>query len=360
MRAPTQQGFILAVVLWSIAALTLITGGIMARVNLTLEQAYRLRDLAQQERDLLATEQTLLFLLSSRPRNAAGVVLAPGNRGASPLARDQGPGPTLRLDGSLYAGVGTAGFTLQDLGAAFSLMEPERDTWHRFTALLGVEPSRADRWRDQILDYQDRDDIAGLHGAEADTYRRLGLPPPPNRFMVSPHELRNLPFALEYPELTERLIRLATTTAGNAANLNTSPAEVLRLRHKLSAGDCIQLIQTRQTYLIPSPERAAELGILFQHETFGSVWRAGTAVRIMLGRPDGRQKRWIAVHFTPDADGRPWDIEYNHPVDFHYRQQEPDTDDAFRPSGFRSDATPAATDWTSYQAFFPEQLPVDG
>lgn len=360
-----QSGFVLAVVLWSIAALTLITGGIIARINATLEQAYQLREFAEAEQHLMATEQTLLYTLSAKHWNEAGVDLTPNPGGGrvetDPFAAAEGPtnGPTLRFDGTIYQGIGDITFAIQDAGATFSIMEPQRGDWLRLLAMLGVDAPTADPWLDQLSDYQDKDTLARLNGAEAETYRQLGLPDPPNRFMVTPHELRNLPIAQAYPGVTEQLIALATSGAGNRVNLNTAPPEILELQQGLAASDARRVTGNRRDHRIHSlNEASAVYGVLFPDSLMSTVWQPTGNVRIMLGNAESRHKRWIAVKFTPNQNGRPWVVEYNHPVAIQPGNQESDQQDAFSPR-FQTEAAPPATSWPPYSAFFPQQLSAD-
>lgn len=363
MRQNRQQGFVLAVVLWSIAALTMITAGIIARINATLEQSYRMRELAQLEQDMFATEQTLIYLISALPLNAAGLSLDPGSEQApeDPFAavREGDQGPTLRFDNSEYPGIGKVRFTLQDPGAMFSLLTPKQEAWSRLMSLMEVERSLADRWLDQINDYQDQDSLTRLNGAEAERYRDLGLPDPPNRFMISVQELRNLPVAHEHPQMTERLIRLSSITGGGSANLNTSPAEVLRLFHQLSLAEASRVVVERRGVVLNSlAEASSRFGVLFRGGPFGSAWSPGNSVRLALADAEGRQRRWITVTFTPNRDGQPWLVESNHPVDLNHRQQEPHTAYASSPDNQTEAASPAIR-WAPYQTFFPARLPLE-
>lgn len=365
-QAPVRQsGFVLAVVLWSIAALTLITGGIVARINNTLEQAYAMRELASLDQQMMATEQTLLYVLSARPHNEAGADLAAGmveTDSSNPFGErptETLRGPTLRFDGTWYRGIGDSGFGLQDAGATLSLLEPRRETWLRAMEVLGVPASDADRWLDQLLDYQDRDELSRLNGAEQEYYEEQGLAPPSNRFPVTPHELRNLPIAQRYPDVTEDLIRASTSGSGTMSNLNTSPPLMLELIHYLTASNAEQVARNRSSAIIPSLSSASSrFGVLFQGGQFETLWQPSGNVRIMLGDAQGRHKRWIEVKFTATANGAPWIIEYSHPVNLNQRTQEQDTTDAFSPNT-TTEAAPHASAWSYYSAFFPEQLPME-
>lgn len=361
-----QQGFVLAVVLWSMAALALITGGIVARINNTLEQAYSMRELSRLDQELMATEQTLLYLLSARPHDVAGADL---DAATTTTGADNNPfggepeqvstGPVLRFDGSWYSGVGQSGFSIQDAGATISLLEPQRTTWLPAMELLGVEAADADRWFDQLMDYQDQDQLARLNGAEREEYEELGLTPPPGRFLVSPHELRNLPIARRYPEVTESLIFATTTGTGSMVNINTSPPLMLQLVHGVAKADAENITRERSAGTIRSlMEASSRFGVLFQGGGFETLWQPSGNVRIMLGDSQGRHKRWIEVKFTATANGSPWVIEYSHPVNLRHRKQEPDTTDAFSPNT-TTEAAPHASDWPYYSAFFPDQLPLE-
>lgn len=361
-----QRGFVLAVVLWSVAALTLITGSIIAMINNTLNQAYAMRDLARLDQDIMATEQTLLYLLSARPHNESGADLAWDQHDPesqrdpfAPRTQHSLEGPTLRFDSTRYQGIGRAAFSLQDAGATLSLREPERGDWLRVMQLLGVEGSRADQWYDQLMDYQDLDSFSRLNGAEQDEYRELGLPPPADRLLITPHELRNLPLAREYPDVTEALILASTPGTGTMANLNTSPALLLRLVHWLGEADAQRLVEERALAVTRSlGDASMRYGLLFQGD-FQTVWQPTGNIRIMLGDQQGRHKRWLEVEFRPMVDGAPWTIEYSHPVNVTQRPQEFGTADVLNPSVSTETASHASA-WPPYSTFFPPQLPLDG
>lgn len=362
LLARNQSGFVLAVVLWSVAALTLITGGIVARINHTLEQAGQMREFARLQQDMMSTEQTLLYILSARPRNAAGVDLggvsgeAPSPPGA--VETESVAGPTLRMDGSLYKGIGSSAYAIQDAGATLSLLEPTKDVWGRAMNALKIPQGEADRWYDQLMDYQDQDDLVRLNGIESEGYEKLGLAKPPNRFMVTPHELRNLPIAFEYPEQTETLILNSTSATGTVANLNTSPPLVLEVLHYLQKNDAEVVAKARSAKILSSlSEASMEFGMLFQGSQLQTVWQPTGNVRIMLGNAEGRHRRWVAVEFSATTDGSPWVIEYSHPVAIR-KQQEPNTKDASSPNS-TTEAAPHTSAWPYYSAFFPNQLPLD-
>ncbi|MEQ5833667.1 hypothetical protein [Marinobacter sp. NFXS9] len=365
-----QGGFVLAVVLWSVAALTLITGGIVAKINSTLEQASSMRELVRSDQDAMATEQTLLYLLSTHSQNEAGAQLATNiggldkdeNKSTDPFAgrsSNEVEGPTLRFDGTWYQGIGDVSFSLQDAGATLSLLEPERDTWLRAMSLLGLSADTASQWYDELLDYEDRDSLTRLNGAEKEGYRDQGLAPPPNRFPVTPFEIRNLPIARQNPDVADDLIRSVTTGTGTMANLNTSPPLMLELVHSMTRQTAEKIVRDRKAHIIKSlMEASSRYGVLFQGGQFQTSWQPSGYVRIMLGDRQGRHKRWIGVKFTATSNGAPWIIQYSHPVSFDHRPQEHNTKNAFSPNE-TTEAAPGADTWPYYSAFFPHQLSME-
>ncbi len=360
----SQHGFILAVVLWTLAALTIIAGTISAQINSAIDQATQMEVIAERERDRFATEQTLLFLISGLPMNAAGVDLTPPSLEEvdeiDPLSLDSegvDTSPTLRLDGSVYDGIGDITFAFSDPSIAFSLRSDYQPDWTEQLRVLGADSRVAGRIFDEAKDYQDADDFHSLNGAEASEYEKLERAPPRNRIMMSPFELKNLPVSQARPDLIARLIDIAEPAGGFGVNLNTSSAEQLSAAFGWSATEARDFVSRRQSYILSGQETTGALtGTLVQRADI--VARPGDAVRIMLGA-DGRQHEWINVRFTPNGDGAPWIVEYHHPVDLPFRNVQSGTNAADGILQSDAQARPA-TSWPRYRTYFPAELSVDG
>ncbi len=357
-----ESGFILAVVLWTLAAMTIIAGTIIAQINATIDQTYRMRLVSERERNMLATEQTLLFLLSGLPRTAAGADLTPNDNEMEldPLSgfEDQVDiSPSLRFDSTPYDGIGDVTFALQDTLSTFSLVSEFAEEWRPMTHTLGLSAEAGARLMSQVTDYQDLDDFRSINGAEDTDYRSLSLPAPANRYMVSPHELNNLPIADELGPSLQDLITNSHTLRGGSVQLNTATRLWLQAALGWSEQQASRFVSARQRYNLTGPDTVQNLtGMIVPFSESTQYFPLGP-VRIMLGA-DGRQARWINVTFTSSGE-EPWVIEYDHRVDLPFTKLQESTHGPDGISRSDGEARPA-TSWPNYRAYFPSELSLDG
>ena len=163
------------------------------------------------------------------------------------------------------------------------------------------------------LDYQDADDLHRLDGAEAPDYREAGLPPPSNRTLVTPLELRRIPGWCE--ALADRsdadLMRLFTTGWVVTFNVNTAPADALRIVPGVDAGTSARIVALRA-----KAPFVLEWQFIRDFQLPIDPFQPVT----LLGAGSGTLSLWHnaggpvdLLHWTltpADAGGRPWRLDY--------------------------------------------------
>lgn len=235
-RPSGQQGFVLAMTLWILVAITLVAAAVSLWALDEVREAQTARDQVADRADMVGTRDTLFYLLATRDATLAGLpirALTDAEVAVRRLeemggVRKDPLGGELRMDGSPYQGLGQSQFALQDEAGLFPLIEASPEWFDRFLNSRGVPGSQSSRLRDALFDWQDDDDLNRLNGAEAGDYRKAKRPPPPNRRLLAPLELRHV---MGWDALPEPMLRslIDTTTAfhGTGVNLNTAPPSLL-------------------------------------------------------------------------------------------------------------------------------------
>ncbi len=295
-------GFALVLVLAMLVALTMLA----TTVALV---AQRLRD-AQFERQrawraelaMADTRASVLHLLLTQRMTMGGltvderVALTPAEQaearrtGEPPLSFNP-VGNEVRLDGTSYRGLDGIDFSLRD-----------------------------DRLRNLLLDYQDPDDLYRLGSAEREQYLAAGLPPPSNRTLATPLELRAVLGWREALALLDDATVLDTFTHVRSAmiNLNTAPARVLRSLPGVDAAAAERIVAGRLAAPYVRLESVVQLapGIPADSELL-SLYPSGSG-SLRLWPRSGGPGRILHWTLTPLNDGGPpWreDYEYSLPQD---------------------------------------------
>ena len=222
-------------------------------------------------------------------------------------------GNEIQLDGTAYQGLDGARFALQDDAGLFSPNWAYEFYRPGFFSLLGAPPESWAGLEAKRLDYQDPDSLRRLGGGEAAEYVEEGLPPPVNRALVTPLEVRGI---LGWQALFEDrgdtdVMSLVTAARTVLVNVNTATEDVLRTIPGVDASTARRIIalresqpfmldwQFRQTFNLPlGPEQP--LGMLAVGYGTMKLWHnASGPVRLV---------HWT---LTPiDEGGRPWRLDY--------------------------------------------------
>lgn len=326
---PTRRasgGFILIAVLVALVVITLLAAAVALVSERAVREARENVEAFEAEVATTSTRDTVLFLLNTQRQTLGGltvdqqVVWSAGQATASrPSGTELGElpprlpiGNEIRLDGTPYRGLAGAGFALQDDGGLFSpnwtfpLYRPG------FFALLDVPAEAWPGMEAKRLDYQDPDHLFRLGGAEAPKYLEADLPPPSNRTLVTPLEVRRIMgwgAALKGRD-DAAVMSLLTASRNVMVNVNTAPRDVLRTLPGVDEAKAERMIGLRETlpfmlawqflgaFDIPLDE-LAPIGFLATSNGTLKLWHNAGPIRL--------------VHWTltpTDEGGRPWRLDY--------------------------------------------------
>lgn len=210
-----QGGYVLPAVL-------VITAAIMIFVTLSHQRA---ADELQAVGQLVAARQGEIEQTSAQ----ATVIYALVTEHASALGYGLTPGAALRVDGRTYAYGDRTLIRLQDTAGLVDINRADITVLRRLAGYVGVPADRRDVLADRILDFIDGDDLRRLNGAEAAEYAAAAVPPPRNRKLDQPGQLRGVlgwDTLLTAGQAVAFESALAIDTVG-PINPNAAPAAVL-------------------------------------------------------------------------------------------------------------------------------------
>lgn len=333
---PQQRGFILAVVLWLLAAIAVAVGLLLFWSRERVQEATQLRESVDARIAMISLRDTLFYVSATVPTTQAGLPLSPlpaNELAARRLADfggfDRSPrGGELRMDGAHYIAASGAHVALQDEAGLIPLSYPVNSPIPVLLRAAGVPRAEHSALWDALIDYTDADSLRRLNGAEAPAYEKAGLAPPPGRPLIAVRELwRVYGWAALDTQAKERIDAWSTTGYGGPLNLNTVPEPLLRSILPACSAICSQRIARRAELPFLS-------GRTFEIETATLLpgdrdtdYRTvpSDALRLTLWGATGSAWR-IHVRLTPLADrAAPWT------VDAAYRVPRPPNDDAPQP-----------------------------
>lgn len=319
MNRAGGRGYALLAVLGCILALSVLSALIAGLAERGIRDRIEADSRLDSEIELLSTEATVLYLLSTQRMTVGGltideqVVSSLDDRVSNEELPRHAIGNEIRLDGTVYAGVGKARFALRSERAKISPTWAPPGTLDNLVKALGGDPLRSADYLAKLLDFQDEDSLPRLNGAEAEAYRQAGLPPPPNRPLTTPLELRGV---LGWRDLLQgledhELLGLLGIRRVGRLDLNTASAEALQIALGLDEATATRLVQLRSAQPFVDPAAAmlaiglpAEIGE--QLHTF-----SGNAGDLLLWPGDGGPPRYLQWRMQPTrGGGAPWAIDY--------------------------------------------------
>ena len=215
-RAGRQSGYVLLLVMGTLAVASFVALRFAERMDLRRQEALGLRQYVQARTLAQDAQAMALYWMATH-------ALAPAGHGR--------PGEgMLREDGSWHAMPGGALLSVQDHRGLLSVNSLDRPAMRQLLRGTGLSLQQADAALDVLEDYVDVDSLKRLNGAEADEYRRMGLPPPRNDWLLSLAELGNMPHWGSEPARLQALRELLHTDIDRQFNPNTAPMAVLRAR----------------------------------------------------------------------------------------------------------------------------------
>lgn len=331
---PPARGFVLVTVLAMLVILALLASTIGVITQRLRDDQLQRQQQFRAEVDMASTEASVLYLLTSQRMTFGGLTVDERMVLSADEKRSQEEGETpvsfmpvgneIALDGRSYQGVNGIAFSLQDDRGLIAI------NWTAPAVLQGLlaqgrpadgKPALPSATLLNLLrDYQDDDNLYRLNSAEAEQYRKAGLPPPSNRALSTPLELRRVMHwtrALAF--LDDAALAGTVTTSRNAQlNINTAPARVLMSLPGVDAAMATRAIGVRT--LRPFLDLTTfyqVLGAVPASEDLLALYPSGSGI-IKLWSPDGGAVRVVHWTLTPiDDGGRPWREDYEFDLPQH-------------------------------------------
>lgn len=321
-RPHAEAGFVLVIVLALLVVLSLLAAATATSAERAIQAAQADSDRFQSELAMASTRETLLFLLATQRQTVAGLTVNDSDSAATSAPPDDPDGlmampvgNEIRLDGTHYQGLEGTRFALQDDRGLISVNWAAPMMRQAVYKSLGAPGDQWDGLDAKRLDYQDQDDLHRLNGAEKEQYERAGLPPPTNRPLATPLEMRRI---LGWDKLLaslddEQLLSMFTMTRGADLNINTAPRKVLELLPGLTPENAQRMIELRGT--------TPFLSTIQVQQTFGIGMELGFEDGLTLfAKPSGNLILWDRhsgarqlLHWTLtplEPNGPPWRIDY--------------------------------------------------
>lgn len=315
-------GFVLVLVLVILVVLT-----ILATTVATLAQVARDNQLQRVEEanaaiDIESTRSTALYLLLTQRVTFGGLTVdarmvlsederAMAAQGESPFSY-MPVGNEIAMDGTAYQGTGRAMFAIQDDAGRLSVNWAPQIMLERFLQIGAADPMPFTTLRNRLLDYQDGDDLKRLNSLERQDYIDAGLPPPTNRVLLTPLELRRIPGWRERIDPSDdAVLRTLSVQRQVVVNVNTAPANVIAALPGLDAAAAARMVELRRTqpFLSVFAFQQASGSVLADDNYVGLYpSTSGTLAVWVPGRGSVRTTHWT---LSPrDDGGRPWHETY--------------------------------------------------
>ena len=323
-------GFILIVVLWTLAALALLAAYVHGVTTVQVETMHLAKHSFERDLDRRSTWATVTYLLATGRMNSRGLIIETPQRFSDALPEDaqlpDAGDAELRVTGQIYAGLGDTRFAVQDESGLVSVNAPQVPLFSALLRRVGVAPGDVVRMVARVEDYIDMNRTLRVNGAEAGQYRDRGKSPPPNWIMASPLELQNV---LGFADVVtagqwQRLLPLLSMRQPVGYNFNTMPPEVLAAVLDLDPQSVKPLLDAREEHSISRLSFVAmQTGKHLDLDPFDIRELPSRFLKISLWHTEDGGRTLTGIELTPFADTAPWRTDY--------RYEEPATELDTRP-----------------------------
>ncbi len=319
-----NQGFVLAMTLWILVAITLGASFFALWANRVVVESQHDQDVLSQNVAIASTKAVLLYLFATQAMGIDGLHIPSEfaeerqskSYQYSPIANSlRIPGPFISLADLSYYGINGSVFSVQDETGLIGLNNFPNPVMLKMLSQFDVPTMKQNPLLDKLFDYRDINSFHRLNGAEAPAYKKLGLSPPANRNFFTSWEARKVLGWQDYEAIWEAGIfpRLTTVESGGTPNINTAPLQVLL---SLPAVDQ-QIAENMIAYREHKPffsmaEIAMVAGRGLPIDPMELVFYPSKRQRLSIWHPDGVLLREIHVRLTPvSANDAPWMIDYD-------------------------------------------------
>jgi general secretion pathway protein K len=321
LRPGRIAGYALLLVLWFLLALTFAIASAALHFEHTTDTLLRYDEKVRNDLSAYSTQQAVLYLLATRRLSIGGLPVAPDLRDYAPhlVADDMAAvslwprGDELRLDDTVYRGLGAASFSLQDSAGLVSPNYRLSEASALLNSLASAE--QVPVLVDQLLDYLDDDDLRRLQGAESDAYRERAVAGPANRRLLTAEEL------LAIPAWRDLLMPAGSSVAGGPLslfsafrytplNLNTAPVEVLAALPGMSRQAADALVAERRLVPLSGLGRVRFLTqSMLAADPDDVIFYPSRFLRLRIWPGPGTQVIETVLELSPtNPEGTPWRI----------------------------------------------------
>ncbi len=321
-RLERSEGFILVTTLWILAALTLAVGAYSVWTRMAIHRAQELmleHKAGIHEYSTLATIQYNLGVSRFTIAGLPPVPVGSSSLASAPLhAGDMGAisvfprGHEIRLDGTVYRAANGIRFSIQDMAGLLNADEGANSNLRRLLGLLSVPLLQQGPLLAKLLDYTDPDDLVHLNGAEAPQYRARGLPPPPNRRLLTNMEAYRV---LDWSGQTGLWglggwQRYTTALHFGLLNLNTAPQSVLESLPGVTSEIAERIIAARnKAPFVNAMQAITAAGGLLTLNPFDYITYPSRNLRIELWVPGTEYVHCYNLKLTSALPDHPWKVE---------------------------------------------------
>ena len=308
MRVGGESGFVMVSSLWALAIVLLIAAGFDGFVERKIEQATLLEDNLRRRLDEYATQQTVTYILTTQRYTRAG--LTTRREAPSAYRTDEGHyraepiGGELWLDGTLYTGVGSSCFAIQDQAGLVGLGSTSASDLRWLLSSMSSRRRAIDELIDNLLDYVDENDRESLNGAEHADYRSTSLPLPSNYFLRSPGEVFRVMGWSEWLEENPDFLWWRWLSIGRSSVINPNtlpPSLVLRLPGADKSKLELVVRQRRQTPYRSVDDLDDRAGLRLDWPSEKFRFLASDRVQLYIRSRESRRLRVVGLELTPSG-----------------------------------------------------------
>lgn len=297
MSASKEQGFVLAATIWIIAIVTLVVGYFADQVNSSLALAQQKQNGIDQQLRFVNTRAEILYRMTTGQMSFYGLGVVAES--------------SIRLDDTPYQGGGGDVVQLQDERGLINVNFLDTSLLGCLLQNYGISYPSQTHLIDTLQDYIDEDDFRRLNGAESADYEQKKLPHPPNEYLYTPYQLKNLLGWKDMESLwkVSSVTRFISTSRVSGFNPNTAPAEILACLPGGNPESAKQLIMLRNEIpLYAVSQISAVTGVSLDAEAY--LFFPSNSIRVTHSGGVSQKGEQYVVTLTPMSDVAPWRVDY--------------------------------------------------
>ncbi|NDY96323.1 hypothetical protein [Wenzhouxiangella limi] len=314
------QGFILALVLAVLVALSLLVSAIAAWVSATMRQSIDFSDMASEQIAHHDTLETLKYFMATRLIGIGGIYMGPYDPAIANSWRSTPANDTrllwrpddLPLDNRPLLAFDKSVFRIQDEAGLIKLKNLDTASFASLLQLMDVRGPQRDRLARQLVTtiLAPPDSLAGRSIAAA--FRAGGVVAPSARYPLSPFEVLHQP---GWEQLGPTQIALwndgVSPLARGRLNLNSAPPWLLPVLPFMNASTAQTIVEQRASRPVAGPG-GLDNAVLDPLHYQGVP---GTSFRITFPAVSSRRALRYHLRMTPQAHrAQPWQLEMTYPV----------------------------------------------